>query len=34
MLSPEAVDSLVAPFLGGDDPVFGFLGGLDASAVL
>jgi mannose-6-phosphate isomerase class I len=28
MRSPEAIDSLVAPFLGGDDPVFGFLGGL------
>jgi hypothetical protein len=28
MLSPEKVDALVAPFLGGDDPVFGFLSGL------
>ena len=28
MLSPERVDALVAPFLGGDDPVFGFLSGL------
>jgi mannose-6-phosphate isomerase class I len=28
MLSPEQVDSLVAPFLGGEDPVFGFLSGL------
>jgi mannose-6-phosphate isomerase class I len=28
MLSPEKIDSLVAPFLGGDDPVFGFLSGL------
>ena len=25
MLSPEKIDALVAPFLGGDDPVFGFL---------
>lgn len=25
MQSPPAIDSLVAPFLGGDDPVFGFL---------
>jgi hypothetical protein len=28
MLPPEKVDSLVAPFLGGNDPVFGFLTGL------
>src|SRR5258706_220820 len=28
MLSPEKVDALVAPFLGGNDPVFGFLSGL------
>ena len=28
MLSPEKVDALVAPFLGGADPVFGFLSGL------
>ena len=28
MLSPEKIDALVAPFLGGDDPVFGFLSGL------
>ena len=28
MLPPERVDSIVAPFLGGADPVFGFLSGL------
>lgn len=28
MLSPEKVDALVKPFLGGNDPVFGFLSGL------
>ena len=28
MLLPEQVDNLVAPYLGGDDPVFGFLSGL------
>jgi mannose-6-phosphate isomerase class I len=31
MLSPERIDRLVAPFLGGDDPVFGFLSGLTLS---
>ena len=28
MLPPEQVDNLVAPYLAGDDPVFGFLSGL------
>ncbi len=28
MRSPEEIDALVAPFLGGEDPVFGFLCGL------
>lgn len=28
MLPPEGIDRLVAPFLGGDDPVFGFMSGL------
>ncbi|MFO0930356.1 MAG: class I mannose-6-phosphate isomerase [Gemmataceae bacterium] len=29
LLAPERVDALVEPFLGGDDPVFGFLCGLE-----
>ena len=28
MYAPAKIDALVAPFLGGDDPVFGFLSGL------
>jgi mannose-6-phosphate isomerase class I len=32
MLPPEKVDALVAPYLGGDDPVFGFLSGLELPA--
>ena len=29
MLSAKRVDLLISPFLGGDDPVFGFMGGLE-----
>ena len=29
LLPPSRIDELTAPFLGGDDPVFGFLSGLD-----
>lgn len=32
MLPESEVDALVAPFLGGDDPVFGFLSGLNLPA--
>jgi len=32
MLEPEAIERLVEPFLGGDDPVFGFLSGLNLPA--
>src|SRR5690242_12623718 len=32
MLPPESIDELVAPFLGADDPVFGFLSGLQLPA--
>ena len=28
MMPPEKIDALVAPFVGGDDPVFGYLAGL------
>ena len=28
LLTPEKIDALVAPFLGGNDPVFGFLSDL------
>ncbi len=28
LLRPERIDALAAPFLGGSDPVFGFIGGL------
>src|SRR6266704_79777 len=31
MLSPKDIDALVAPFLGGNDPVFGFLSDLTLS---
>lgn len=29
LLPPERIEALVAPFLGGEDPVFGFMGGLE-----
>lgn len=32
MLDPAAIDALVEPFLGGNDPVFGFLSGLNLPA--
>ena len=31
MKSPPGIDQLIRPFLGGEDPVFGFMGGLELS---